>query len=112
MFQMRLELLLIDDRADCDLRIVGIPIFQALYMSGEAFDEFVIDFGIDDDADGAHAALSLMQIPADNVSTHRVVHIGVVQNDAGCVPAELERHALHARTGHGQRQRGSDRTVG
>jgi len=71
-------------------------------MSGEAIDEFVIDFGVDDEAVGAHADLSLMQIPADNVSTHRVVHIGVVQNDAGGVPAKLERHALHARTGHCQ----------
>jgi hypothetical protein len=67
-------------------------------MSGEAIDQFVIDFGIDDDAVGAHADLSLMQIPADNGSTHRVVHIGVVQNYAGGVPAKFERHALHART--------------
>jgi len=87
MFQMRLELLLIDDRADCDLPIVGIPIFQALYMSGEAIDEFVIDFGIDDDAVVAHADLSLTQIPADNGSTHRVVHIGVVQNYVEGAPA-------------------------
>ena len=70
-------------------------------MSGEAIDEFIIDLAIDDDAVGAHADLSLMQIPADNVGPHRMVHIGVVQNDAGGVPAKLERHALHARTGHG-----------
>ena len=63
-------------------------------MGRETIDEFVVHLRIDDDAIGTHADLTLVQESADDRRTDRLVEIGIIENDAGCVAAQFEGDAF------------------
>ena len=72
-------------------------------MSNKAIDEFIVDVPIYDDPVRAHADLALMQEAADNGRAHRMLQVGIVEDDEWRVAAELQRHPLELRGLHRKR---------
>ena len=89
-----LPLLIVDERPDGDLRIVGAAHFLGLRQRGHFFAEFGVDRRFHDEAAGAHADLALVEESAEAAELHGLVHIEVLQNDHGVLAAHLQRGAL------------------
>ena len=89
-----LPLLIVDERPDGDLRIMGAAHFLGLRQRGHFFAEFGVDRRLHDEAAGAHADLALVEEGAEAAEFHGLVHIEVLQDDHGVLAAHLQRGAL------------------
>ncbi len=70
---------------------LGFAVLQAFDLCHETIDEFVVHFGIDDDAVAAHADLTLVQESPTTVGARRMFDIGVVENHTRRISAKLKR---------------------
>src|SRR5690606_874676 len=88
-----LELLLARGRADLRVGRQGGADLEASRLGGERFDEAVVDRVFDDDAARSGAALAGLEETAVGRDRHRLVEIGVGEDDERVLAAHFHLHA-------------------
>jgi hypothetical protein len=92
------EPVLVDQRPDLRLRVVDVAGPEVRHGPGETTHELVVDAVLDEDAIGADARLPVVAKLGEDGPVHRGVEVGVVEDEKGCVAAELQREPLQGRT--------------
>ena len=87
----------VDHRPDLDAGRGARPDLDRPHPRREALGEGVVHAGLHQDAVGADAGLPAVAELRGDRPFHRRVEIGIVEDDEGRIPAELEREPLHAR---------------
>ena len=75
----------------------GSPTLQLRGRGDEALDELVVDRSLDEDPRAAQADLALVGEGGAKRAGHRLVEIGVGEDDGGVLAAQLERELLEQR---------------
>ena len=88
-----------DQRADLRRRIERIADLQRAHARQEARDEVLRDRSVHEHARAVRAHLARRIEIAEQRARHRVVEIGIVEDDDRRFAAELERHLLERRRG-------------
>ncbi len=94
---MRLDLrerLPIDERTDVDPVLQTVPDPKSGDERGDAFGEVARGRPLDEQPVRAYARLAGVAEAREHGTRGRRVEIGILEDDEGRVPAELERHAL------------------
>src|SRR6185369_17496602 len=86
-----------DQRADVGRLVERIADLQLPRRRDEALEERVVCAALDEDARSAEADLALVPEAGADRRRHRVVEIGVGEDQVGVLPSELERDLLESR---------------
>src|SRR5207244_5730630 len=83
---------------------LGVEIARVAYARGlgkihDFVDELVVDGPLREQSRPGNASLAGRREDPGDDTLHRIVEIGIVENDIGRLPAELQSHALQAPRG-------------
>ncbi len=88
------ELFLADLGALLRIGVEGVADFYLFYLFEHALDEFVVDFGFDEEAAAGAAALALVEEEGEVRAFDGGVEIGIGEDDVGAFAAEFEGDAF------------------